>query len=449
MPWHIAMFLKDGIAFINQYLFTELLNRAAVGSVEKSFGTFEYYTSQLGHGMWLWAALLPAAIGAALVRSRLDTREGRVRFMVAIWAIVAVAFFCIVQTKFHHYILPAVPALGILVAFLLDDILARRERLHPVYAGLGIGIVLLICRDLVHEPDRWIEMFVYRYDRPWPSADPWAIDPSDGFLALGLVAAGAIALAATRWARIGVAAVGAVGLAICIWSLQIYMPIAGKHWGMGDAMRMYYDQRTVYGEHLVYYGPRQLRDAWKDVKDTWSFDTYLPEGLQLGQPMTITVELDGPDGTMEQTIPLVGSATALGDHTVTVTLAPGERGKLDLAIDKGEVAAVVDRAPVRAVDADRLIAWQLYWRGEQFWSGGEIWGAIPELKTTFPQNNNVDFLKYLNDHTRAPLGRRYFIVTEAGRITAPRSQLPTQRARDSFEVLDTSSNKFSLAAFYL
>ena len=48
-----------------------------------------------------------------------------------------------------------------------------------------------------------------------------------------------------------------------------------------------------------------------------------------------------------------------------------------------------------------------------------------------------------------PLGRRYFLVTEAGRITSPRGVLPTQRARDSYEVLDTTSNKFSLAAFYL
>jgi 4-amino-4-deoxy-L-arabinose transferase-like glycosyltransferase len=449
LPWHLAMWLKDGIGFINEYLFTHILNRAAVGSVDKSFGTFEYYTSQLGHGMWLWAALLPAAIGAALVRSRLDTREGRVRFMVAMWAIVAMAFFCIVQTKFHHYILPAVPALGILVAFLLDDIFARRERLHPVYAGIGIGIVLLVCRDLMHEPDRWIEMFVYRYDRPWPSAEPWAIDPSDGFLALGLIAAGALALAATRFARLGVVAIGAAGLAICIWSLQVYMPIAGKHWGMGDAMHAYFEQRTVYGDKLVYYSPRQLHDAWVDTKDTWSFDTYIPEGLQLGQPMTLTVELDKPEGTMEKSIPLVGTATSIGTHSVEVTLAPGERAKLGALIAQGATGAYGDRMPTSVVDADRLIAWQLYWRGEQFWSGGEIWGGVPELKTTFPATNNVDFLKYLNDHARAPLGRRYFIVTEAGRITSVRPQLPTPRARDTFEVLETSSNKFSLAAFYL
>ena len=106
------------------------------------------------------------------------------------------------------------------------------------------------------------------------------------------------------------------------------------------------------------------------------------------------------------------------------------------------------RPPIRAVDADRLIAWQLYWRGENFWSRDEIWGYLPEMKTAFPKTDNVDFNKYLDDRTRAPLGRRYFVVTEAGRATGRASMLPT-RARDTFEVLDTTSNKFSLAAFDL
>jgi len=93
-----------------------------------------------------------------------------VRFIVAIWAIVAFALFALVPTKFHHYILPAIAPLGVLVAFFLDDLVARRDRLHPLLAALGVAIALLICRDLMHEPERWIEMFVFRYDRQWPKA---------------------------------------------------------------------------------------------------------------------------------------------------------------------------------------------------------------------------------------------------------------------------------------
>jgi hypothetical protein len=55
----------------------------------------------------------------------------------------------------------------------------------------------------------------------------------------------------------------------------------------------------------------------------------------------------------------------------------------------------------------------------------------------------------MNDRTKAPLGRRYFVVTEAGRATSLKSLLPTQRGRDTFEVTETTSNKFSMTSFIL
>ncbi|HEV7558637.1 MAG TPA: hypothetical protein VGO00_24370, partial [Kofleriaceae bacterium] len=450
LPWHIAMFLKDGVGFVNEYLFTHLLNRAAVG-VDNSPGTFEYYTSQLGHGMWLWAALLPAAISALLLRSRSDTREGRVRFAVALWAIAAVGFFSLVQTKFHHYILPAVPPLAIAVAFLLDDLWGRRARLHWLFAALGIGIVVLVCRDLVFEPKRWIEMFVFRYDRPWPSGEPWSIDPSDGFLALGVVACIAIVIAATPFVRAGVVALGMAGLAICVWALQIYMPIAGTHWGMREAVRTYYQQRQIYGERILYPGTSRLADDWRDVTDAWSFQTFIPDTLQIGQPMTIDIQVQKADDEKikEHEIELVGTVSDIGDHTVTVKLSRDERAKLDPLVREGASRPRSSRWPTYLVDADKLVVWQLYWRGEQFWSAGEVNGPTPDTRTTFQASNSTEVLKYFNDRSRAPLGRRYFVISEGGRVPGLRSQVPTQRGKDTFEILDNSSNKFSIAAFFL
>jgi 4-amino-4-deoxy-L-arabinose transferase-like glycosyltransferase len=493
LPWHIGMYLKEGLRFVDEYFYTHILNRAGTG-VDNSVGTFEYYANQIGHGMWLWAALLPAALAATVLRSDRETRAGRVRLTLGLWAILSTALFCLVTTKFHHYILPAIPPLGLLVAWFLDDIIAKRERLHPLYAALGAGIVLLITRDMMYEPDRWIEMMVFRYDRPWPVADPYAIDTSDAFLGLGLFAAIALAVCATRFRRVGVGLVCTAGLAICVWALQVYMPIAGTHWGMRTALRAYYEQRTIYGEKLVYFGDDQFADAWSDAGDVHRFDTFIPDTLHVGQPLTIAIVIYKPndDKVIDQEVALVGTATKLGGHTVELTLNQGERARLQPLFERAKKHAAerevakkrlaeledkleqaeggqraglqkqVDEArrkvaelggsakkPILAVDADRLIAWQLYWRGENFWSGGEIWPWLPEMKTSFVNPNNVEFQKYLNDRTRAPLGRRYFVVTEAGRITTVRSLLPTPRARESFDVLDTTSNKFSLAAFEL
>ena len=216
-------------------------------------------------------------------------------------------------------------------------------------------------------------------------------------------------LLATRMRRLAVTAVGGVGLAICVWALQVYMPLAGKHWGMREAVHAYYAQRTIYGQKLVYFGPGELWDDWHDAGETWRFETFIPEALQVGQPMTIIVELNKAEDEriMESTVGMVGTVTAIGDHDVTVTFAPGERAKLAPLLAHAGSDSPRGRPPVRAVDADRLISWQLYWRGEAFWSGDEITGWLPEMKTSGPintKNDNVDFLKYMNDRTRAPLG---------------------------------------------
>jgi 4-amino-4-deoxy-L-arabinose transferase-like glycosyltransferase len=461
VPWHVAMWLKDGVQFIEQYIFQHILNRAGDGSVDKSLGTFakiggsQGYTAQIGHGMWIWAALLPAALAVAFARADRTTREGRVRFHITVWAIVAVFVFCFVQTKFNHYILPAIPPLGLLVAFFLDDLITKRERLHAVFAVLAVGIALLITRDLMHEPERWIEMFVYRYDRQWPNAEPWQVDTSDGVLLLGGAAVVAIVVAAFM-RRVGVVLIGAVGLAICIWALQWYMPHAGTHWGMREAVRTYYEQRTVYGETRVYFGARQCLDNVR-VADEFSFETFIPDNLQIGQPMHLTLRLHraADNKVMENEAKVHGTVVAIGDHDVKVKLFANERSKIETFIadcrrrSQNKKDLQYGRPPVIEVDADKLFAWQLYWRGENFWSGGEIWGWLPEMKTSFVPANNTEVNKYLADRTRAPLGRRYFVITEASRIMGLSQIVPTTRGRDTYEVLDTTSNKFSLAAFYL
>jgi hypothetical protein len=321
-----------------------------------------------------------------------------------------------------------------------------------VFAAIAAAIVLLVCRDLMHEPARWIEMFVFRDDRPWPAGAPWEIDPSDGFLALGGLATLGVVLAATRWRRLAVGALAAAGLAICVWSLQVYMPIAGTHWGMRDAVRAYYDRRTVYGEKLVYFGLGELYDDWHDAGDRRVIQTHIPAALQVGQPMTVTIQvLPARDRGSEapRSAVLVGAVTAIADHEIELVLAPGERAKLAPLVAEGARGAR-GKPAIRVVDADRILAWQLYWRGENFWTQEEIWGPLPELQASFLASSaNADLQKYLADATRAPRGRRYFVITDANYAPNLRAQLPTPRARDSFELTDTTSNKFTLASFTL
>jgi 4-amino-4-deoxy-L-arabinose transferase-like glycosyltransferase len=457
VPWHVAMFFKDGRRFVTDYFVRHLWNRAAVG-VHGERGTFDFLVSQLGYGMFLWAALVPAALAALVLRVRTDTPEGRVRLVIAMWAVTSVAFFSIVQTKFHHYILPAVPALALAIGLWLDDLLAGRARRVGVAALVGIGVVLVLANDMMDEQKQWIEMFVYRYDRPWPSGAPWEVDLASGFLALGLAGAAALALLAwRRAARLGVIALCAVAFATAMWSIHVYMPIAGRHWGMWDAMRQYYDQRDLHGMKLVYHGARQLADDWArgdGVRSRWTIRTHVPEALPEGRPMVLRITVyDAAGQQVEHELALTGRVSRIDRKraAVEVALPAEEVARLAPLVGAGRRAPRSSRPPIRAVDGDRLLAWQLYWRGENFWSGDEIWGPLPEMKTSFNEfvNKGAKPEVYLADPELAPPGRRYWVITEAGRAAGIRSALPTERAKETYRIENTASNKFTLASFEL
>jgi hypothetical protein len=168
--------------------------------------------------------------------------------------------------------------------------------------------------------------------------------------------------------------------------------------------------------------------------------------------MMIRVQLNNAQkhDLVEQEMGMIGTVTRIGDHDIDVKIPPSERAKIDALVKRGASEKKRRlRPPIRVVDADRLLAWQLYWRGENFWSANELFGPVPEMRTGFNRPDNVDFLKYLGDRTKAPPGRRYFVITESGRATSVRGIVPTTRAKETFEVVNTESNKFTLVSFTL
>jgi len=440
LPWHLAMWMRDGQKFIQEWVFMHNLNRVAVG-VHGDRGTFDYCLSQVGYGMFIWVALVPMALAAAALVPARDARAARLRFMIGAWAVVATALFSLSQTKFHHYIFPAVPAFAILVGLWLDDVLAGRIKPSLVLGGFAAGVVLLLARDMMHEEKQWVEMFIYRYDRPWPSGPPWSIDTSDAFLVMGLAGALASLLLGTRLRRVAVAALAVTALGTALWAMHVYMPIATTHWGMRDAARRYYAERQIYGAKLTYATPREFHDDWRGVTDHWDIDTFIPDAYQDGQPMTVTIDVSSKDHDLDYR--LVGRSRAIGPHTLRIDLDPAAVTPVREAARRSGSGRRSRGGPKRQVDADRLIGWQLYWRGENFWSGDELWTMLNN------DANNARFTAFLGDRAQAPEGRRYFVLTEAGRTGSLSGLLPTDTARQSVQVIDTTSNKFSLLVFQL
>jgi hypothetical protein len=95
----------------------------------------------------------------------------------------------------------------------------------------------------------------------------------------------------------------------------------------------------------------------------------------------------------------------------------------------------------RASPEERLIAFQMYWRGETFYTKNEIYEGPQEDRTVFDQDGADEKLKDWISRNR---GHRHFFLFEHGQRGHLQQLLPVEAQR-SFKVIDESNNKFSVA----
>jgi 4-amino-4-deoxy-L-arabinose transferase-like glycosyltransferase len=358
VPWHHAMIIRHGWAFWNELFGDNHWRRMVLGR-HGDRGTFEYFLKELGYALWPWVAVAPAALLWAVSRRRpatptvAETRRQGIFWLGAIWFVSAYALVSMSMTKFHHYVLPAIPGLAICIGCFLDDLLARSQRavdgaaggvsrLWALVAATGLPLLLLVTVDLVdakNASQRFLWLFSYDYvhsprGRPWPDALNFA--PGLTILTVLFAAAMAVFLwpRARRWAAVGMCG---VAVAATFFLLDHFMPSVAPFWSQKGAIAAYYKARR------------------------------------------------SPD--------------------------------------------------------EKLIAFQMYWRGETFYTKNEIWeGPLPE-RTVFDQDGADDKLKeYMSKHR----GRRLFFLMEKGQRTRVEGLVPPE-TRPSFRVIDDHNNKFIVA----
>jgi hypothetical protein len=96
---------------------------------------------------------------------------------------------------------------------------------------------------------------------------------------------------------------------------------------------------------------------------------------------------------------------------------------------------------LRRSPEERLIAYNMYWRGETFYSQNEIYEGPMEDRTVFDMEQADEKMQ---EWCKTHRGNRVFILFENGRQQRVKSLLPPD-ARESFRVLYEKNNKFSLA----
>jgi 4-amino-4-deoxy-L-arabinose transferase-like glycosyltransferase len=451
LPWHFAIYLKDGNGWLNEYIGTHILGRAFKG-VFGDRGTFDYFFGPLGYGMWPWGCLVPGALAHVALRPRAQSREEKVRLMFAVWAILGFAFFVFVQTKFRHYILPAVPAMAVVAALWLDDVWTGKIPGAAIAVVAAIGLFLLTSIDFVTRQERIINLYIFRYDRPWPYAPPFSLDYSGVLLVFALLfGIGLLVLLAPRWRRQAIVGLLAVGVGFTVFVVNVMLVAASAHWGQRALFENYYQHRVIHGADLIYYGPKELAEDWGGTSD-FVVRSVIPETLHVGDDMKITWQLRNAQDGVQEKGELQGKVSSIdvAGHRFAIAVSADERAKIAPAVALGK-GVTEERRRWVYVNAERMIGWQLNWKGENFYTGGEIWNVrIPDMMTSFSgfnDDNDKKLLDYLKP--RIGQGRTFWVASEIGSIPRLKAILPTPKAQETYEVMDHSSNKFGLARFTL
>ncbi|KYF68416.1 ArnT family glycosyltransferase [Sorangium cellulosum] len=303
LPWFVAMYARHGQPFTDRLLFHDMFKRAFTHVHDTNEGddvSFRYYVWQLGYATFPWTGLVPASLvwwlrrreGAAAGDGRAsggpgsaDVRQSDASVFLAMWFIFGFALFSLMLTKFHHYILPAVPPAAMLTGILLDDMLrleggARRlargwsdasstppsarssavvvyERAMLGAVAIGAAIlVFFVGRDLAMAREgqpsqaRLLHLFTYNYKRPWPqsldfSATLWAFTVAAAVLCLLLMVA--------RFRRHVLYALLSLAVVFTAWGLDVYFVRTSPHWGQRETLLAYMRARQEIPGPLVAY----------------------------------------------------------------------------------------------------------------------------------------------------------------------------------------------------
>ncbi len=264
VPWYAAMFRftqldHDGRTFFERFIMYDHLGRLVSGVHSNTpQHVFTYFVEQLGYGLFPGVMLVPLAF--------VEAGRSGVSRAVAAYALGLFAVFSLSATKFHHYDLPLLPPLAVLIALSLTRWWDREPLAGAGW--LGAVLVVLVSRDLSKEPRKWVELFTYNHERPYPAflddrpvlpgldvhAMPW-------LLAAGSVLALAVACWSPAWRRaacVGVLSGFVVTGAWLSWSHWVQY---GRHW----------TQRALFDR---YYAERQGREPIAAFFMDWKGETF-------------------------------------------------------------------------------------------------------------------------------------------------------------------------------
>ncbi len=444
-PWYHAMLIRHAMGFWNEFIGDNYVRRA--GGRHGDRGTFEYYVQYIGYGMFPWSGFVALGSLTAFrwLREVQKSRKAQLVAFAIVWALVDWSLVTLVNTKFHHYILPALPPLAILAAVCIDELLEKPDRLLVIgMIVVGVPITFLCGRDLAAFPPRILWIFNYDYvnmpgtGRPWPLASLYGDRYEYGGEILVLSAAVALAtLALVLAARARGPAEPMPPEAPPAPTTRIGPALAA---GLGFLALLV---------AAIAFGPRLPRGTAPTISRwLWLAPTACMLPFAVAFVRAGLLRDDDPEGRRDDGLSAGarGALVALALFAVVWTAFVIDKIFVELSPHWAQKHVIAAYYANRKSPDEPLVAWQLYWRGENFYTKNEIYRSPkPEERTVFLGDRNVEKMqKWFAAHP----GRRVFFVVERVRYESLRGMLPAE-ARPTLTIVDQSNNKLYLASAQL
>ncbi|MEM9187786.1 MAG: glycosyltransferase family 39 protein [Myxococcota bacterium] len=434
LPWYVAMYLRHGPPFTDRLLVHDHINRLAAG-VHGDNGTIEYFMEQLGVALFPWVAIVPAGLTMWFwFRSRQDTAENQAEYhqrqtliLLLVWFAGAFTLFSAMITKFHHYIFPTVPAAGIVAGLVLDRLfgapVGRGSYLDRV--GVNLLCVLSPIPVIIGVAGLWGNVRgVIPREVPLPERAEWVFDHGmDPTAAFALVFLG-VSMAAAAWFLTwhwrpahGDAQPGDEGAWKGVFSVLL---IAGTFVVVfvGRDLSWVTDGRPQGYERLIHLFVYNYGRPWPTQFD------YRPILTAFALASGVLFSLAAlPFVRRFASRAMVGVGILFAAWVVNVYL-------VDLSPHWGQREVIKEYYYHRDSDEQRLVAWQMNWKGENFYSGNRVYA--------FVDLDNAKVREWMNERR----GQKTFFVLEHSRLNSFRGLIGN---REVIEHTDKRlNNKFIL-----
>jgi 4-amino-4-deoxy-L-arabinose transferase-like glycosyltransferase len=140
-PWHALMYLRHGQTFLDEYVGYHVLARVRT-PLEGHAPGYLFYIGKIVDGFFPWCLLLPFALVSSIRENMRGETRSRILLLLAALVVIV---YTLVQSKLVWYIVPAYPALALLVAAFLRKIyLSAQNRRKLKFAFAALGVLLFV-----------------------------------------------------------------------------------------------------------------------------------------------------------------------------------------------------------------------------------------------------------------------------------------------------------------